>query len=215
MSTNPFDGDFSNQASPTSRSNPSNTSSSSYRIKKHHQYTQQQQQQQQQHQRPATILEHQKQPINPSSTFQNNSNSNSQTEKDPIWEARGVEWPLVSTLNLPSSHFNKLYKKSKVAGNALGIILSYDGGRSFGGSGGGGGGTGSGNGGGKGVNSSSDKDLDHGSTKSGGGDSRNSSGGGVQGGGDGGGYYGALGGFMGKLIGTQTQNVIGKSYYVL
>ena len=115
-----------------------------------------------------------------------------------------MEWPLISSFNLPSSHFNKLYKKSKISGNALGIVLAYDGG-SFGGGGSGG------SGGGGTRTGSLDKDVDHGTAKSGGGDSAKSGGGGTQGGGsDSGGYYGALGGFMGKLIGTQSQNVVGR-----
>ncbi len=197
MSTNPFDNDF-NQYQPLSSpsrqiNNSSNTSP--YHGKKHNHYSQHQ------HHRPATIPEHHRRSISKtlSNDLHKSSNSNSdrsstdQAEGDPIWEARGVEWPLVSSFDLPSSRFNKLYKKSRIAGNALGIVLSYDSpGGSFGGIGGG-----SSHGGGN--NHSFDKDID---SKAGMGDS------GI----GGGGYGGALGGFMGKLIRTQNQNVIGEAF---
>lgn len=203
-STNPFDNDFMSGHS-VSKQNTSSTlpsSSRSSNIKKHYPTSTnrhiQQQQQSQQH----VTTSNQTRGIN-------NSAAAAAAERDPIWEAQGVEWPLVFSFNLPSSQFKKLYKESKLAGNALGISMAYNG-DNFGGSGG--------NGNTLKGGGSTDQDFDRGTSKGDSSDMVGGSGGGGQGsGGDGGGnsggYYGALGGFMGKLIGTQNQNLIGKHYH--
>lgn len=53
----------------------------------------------------------------PSPSFSNQHQE--QSSLPPIWIARNVEWPLVSTL--PSSIFTKLYRTSRNAGTSLGI----------------------------------------------------------------------------------------------
>ena len=65
--------------------------------------------------------------VNTSNNANVNTNTNTNNNDPPIWEARGVEWPFLSSsmhLQLPSAKFKKLYKSSKVAGNALGITSS-------------------------------------------------------------------------------------------
>ncbi len=93
-----------------------------------------------------------------SSTSNTNSNSNhnhnnatkmAQPSDDPIWEARHVEWPLVSsclnstssststtthintmhhtnTNGIPFPYFKKFYKQSRIIGNNLGMTFSYN-----------------------------------------------------------------------------------------
>jgi len=175
MSTNPFDIDY--QPTKSSRLESRRPTSISTRNISH-----------------ASSRQQKQQTISPKNIMKGLSPTMSTSELDPIWEARGVEWPLVSCFNLPSSRFKKLYKQSKMAGNSLGIVFSY--------------------------NSASGGFIGSSNTISGGdkigkmgvndGDVADGIGMKAHGSNNGEKYYGGLGGFMGKLIGSQNQNMIGK-----
>ena len=221
--TNPFENDYVPSPSPSRMRNFQSSSTQSYR---NHQTTLQ---------HPSTmpvhsIPEYQQHQLHPSALNEGRSEANivgnipatttsPSSEQDSIWEARGIEWPLMNSIqNLSSSQFNKLYKRSKIAGNSLGITLAYDGKNSFtaGGGGGGGGGTPESGGSSSGVGGGGGElgsNLTSGNVERDSGMHSGLSGVNMQGseaGGGGGGYYGALGGFMGKLIGQKDQNLIGK-----
>mmetsp|Transcript_14754 Transcript_14754/g.17176 ORF Transcript_14754/g.17176 Transcript_14754/m.17176 type:complete len:1477 (+) Transcript_14754:97-4527(+) len=191
MATNPFDNDYkrpnkvapsSSSSSPASRLRNSKKTISHYSSHRQHQYHH-------------NLHHHHDIP---------KASSQSNEGEEPIWEARNIEWPLITSLKVPSHVFHKLYKQSKAAGNSLGIVS--DGGGSFSG------------GAGEGMGSKLNQDMDFSDNQSssqhgggaGGGDSTIGSGtGGAGNQSTGSGYYkyGAFGGLVGKFMGNQNTNV--------